>query len=89
MVSKMSESQGSNIITSIAELKEQHPFVPFRIVVTSGKEYLIDTPGNLVEMRTEYFYAYRGGDSFVLIRKNQIVAVERLEGRRTPRRRAS
>ena len=85
----MSESDNTNIVGAILELKGQDPFAPFRIVVTSGTKYLIDTPDNLVEMKSEFFYARRGGESFVLIRKNQIAAVERLEGKRPSRRKAS
>jgi hypothetical protein len=85
----MSESDKTNIIDTILELKEQDPFVSFRIVVTGGTRYLIDTPGNLVELKSEFFYARRGGESFVLIRKNQIAAVERPEEKRSSRRKAS
>jgi hypothetical protein len=85
----MSESNDTNIIGAILELKEQDPFVPFRIVLTSGTKYRIEVAGNLVEMKSEFFYARRGGESFVLIRKNQIAAVERPEERRSSRRKAS
>jgi len=85
----MSESGDTNIIGAILELKEQTPFAPFRIVITSGAKYLINTPGNLVELKSEFFYAPRGGESFVLIRKNQIAAVERPEEKRSSRRKAS
>ena len=78
----MAERDGSNILTAIGDLKERNPFVPFRIVLSSGDKYLIEQPNNLVEMNTEYFYATPGGESFVFLRKNQIAAVERTEGPR-------
>jgi hypothetical protein len=79
---------GHNILDAILELKTREPFVPFRILLTSGDRYLIESGENLVEMKSEYFYARPGGESFVFLRKNQIAAVERPEEKR-PRRKAS
>jgi hypothetical protein len=78
-----------NILNAISDLKNRDPFVPFRILLTSGDRYLIESGGNLVEMKTEFFYAPPGGDSFVFMRKNQIAAVERPDERHTARRKAS
>lgn len=83
----MAESERSHILESIRELKNQDPFTSFAIVVSSGDRYLIEAPQNLVEMRTEFFYAYPGGDKFVLIRINQIVSVERPGSKRATRQR--
>ncbi len=86
----MADSERSNILESIRELRAQSPFAPFAIVLTSGDRNVIEAPGNLVEMRSELFYAYPGGDKFVLIRISQIVAIERPgEGKRRFSRRAS
>ncbi len=73
----MAESEHQSLLENIRELKRREPFAPFQIVVSSGDKYLIENGENLVEMRTEFFYAYPGSDRFVLIRMNQIVAVER------------
>ena len=81
------ESDRKNILDGIRELKNHEPFAPFEIVVSSGDRYRIDAPGNLVEMKTEFFYAYPSSDRFALIRMNQIVTVERLGTERRPRRR--
>jgi hypothetical protein len=85
----MAESEHQSLLQNIRELKNQEPFTPFEIVLSSGDRYLINNGVNLVEMRTELFYAYPGSDRFVLIRMNQIVAVERPQSKRPPRRRAS
>lgn len=86
----MDEAERGNILKSIRELKEQDPFSPFVIIVSSGDRYLIEAPANLVEMKSEFFYAFPGGEKFVLIRINQIAAVEKPgPGRRSPRRKAS
>jgi len=78
-----------NVVRAIEDLKNRDPFVPFSIVVASGDRYRIEAPGNLVAMVSEFFYAYPQSDRFVLIRNNQIVAVERGEEKRPRRRKAS
>ena len=85
----MAEHRDMSLLDAIRELKDREPFVPFRIALTSGDKHLIENPDNLVEMRTEFFYATPGGESFVFLRKNQIAAVERPEPRRSARRKAS
>jgi hypothetical protein len=65
-----------NIIEAIRELKERVPFEPFRIVMTSGDKYQIDHGGNLVEMRTQFFYVNPRTDRFVFMRMSEIAAVE-------------
>ena len=86
------EKPDMELMDVISELKSQDPFVPFDILLTSGDKYLIESGENLVEMRSQYFYAAPGGDRFAFIRKNQIAAVRgfddrRSAGRRTKRRR--
>ena len=85
----MDESKGQSILKSIRELVDQEPFAPFAIVVSSGDRYLIEVPRNFVEMKSEFFYATPKSDRFVLIRMNQIVAVERHEAKRPSRSKAS
>ncbi len=85
----MGKRKEINIIDAIRELKEQEPFVPFRIVMASGDKYLIESGGNLVEMATQYFYASPITDRFVFIRMNQIVGVEHGTGSQIRRRKRS
>jgi hypothetical protein len=82
----MAESEHQSLLENIRELKHREPFGPFQIVVASGD---IENGENLVEMRTEFVYAYPVSDRFVLIRMNQIVAVERPGEKRRMCRRAS
>ncbi|HSI34676.1 MAG: hypothetical protein ACAI43_27505 [Phycisphaerae bacterium] len=83
----MADGERLGVLKQIEELKTQVPFSPFLIVLSSGDRYLIEAPANLVEMKSELFYAFPGGDRFVLIRINQITAVERPEARRQGHRR--
>jgi hypothetical protein len=78
--------ENTNIVSAIMELKAREPFSCFRIVLTGGDRYEIRKPDNLVEMKSEFFYAHPGGESFVFLRKNQIAAVERPEKRSSKRK---
>jgi hypothetical protein len=84
----MAESEQTSLLDTILELKNRDPFRPFKIVLTSGDKYLIESGGNLVEMRTELFYVSPRTDKFVFMRKNQLAAVEHAGNGRS-RRRAS
>jgi len=83
----MAEAEQLGVLQQIRDLKAQDPFSPFLIIISSGDRYTIEAAANLVEMKSELFYAFPGGDRFVLIRINQIVAVERVGTRRNPSRR--
>lgn len=84
-------AENGNIVSAILDLKGREPFVPFRIILTSDDRYLIENGSNLVELKHEFFYAQPGGESFVFLRKAEIVAVERPgdTARRSARRKAS
>jgi hypothetical protein len=76
------ERDSTNIVKAIHELKDRDPFLPFEVVLTSGDKYVIERGANLVELKSEFFYAYPGGEDFVFLRKNQIAAVKGTERRR-------
>ena len=79
----MAKHKEITVVDAIRELKEQDPFQPFRIVMSSGGKYLIENGGNLVEMRTQFFYVSPHSDRFVFLRMSQIAAVEQYERRKT------
>ena len=85
----MAEPEHTNVIDAILDLKAREPFAPFTIVLTSGDRYRIESGANLVELRTEFFYASPRTQRFVFLRKNQIAALEHAEERRPSRRKAS
>ena len=70
------DRETTNIVKAIQELRDREPFVPFSILMTSGNKYVIERGGNLVELKSELFYAMPGGEDFVFLRKNQIAAIE-------------
>lgn len=81
------DRETTSMVKTILELKDQEPYVPFRIVMTSGKEYIIDRGENLMELKSEFFYA-PGRKGFVLMRKSQIASVERGTSRKNGRKSA-
>jgi hypothetical protein len=85
----MAKQEEITVIDTIRELKDQTPFDPFLIVMASGDKYLIERGDNLVEMRTQYFYASPVTDKFVFLRMNQIVGIEHGSGKPTRSRKRS
>ena len=79
----MAEKEESTRDT-IIHFRERDPFVPFRIVMTSGDHYLIDEPVALAIATSQIHYYPRSGLG-IHLRLNQIAAVE--ENGEKPRRR--
>ena len=67
-------------LDTIKHLKRREPFVPFRIVMTSGDRYLIENPDALA-IATSQLHYYPHIGSGVHLRINQITAVEELDER--------
>ena len=59
----------------IRHLKRQDPFVPFRIVMTSGDRYVIEDPDALAIATSQLHYYPRSGMG-VHLRLKQVTAVE-------------
>ena len=81
------ESKDLTLLETIRELKKREPFHAFTIVLSSGDRYKIEIGENLVEMKSEFFYAFPGGEKMTFIRMNQIAAVEEFGRSRRPKRR--
>jgi hypothetical protein len=69
---------GENITTldTIRELKHREPFLPFTIVMTSGDRYIIEDPDAMAIGSSQIFYYLPRSSKFLLLRSNQITAVE-------------
>lgn len=81
----MAETDETTLDT-ILHLKRQDPFVPFRIVMTSGDRYEIENPDALAIASSQLHYYPRSG-SGIHMRLNQVAAVESSGGERRPKRR--
>lgn len=74
---------------NIRELLERDPFVPFRLVLTSGRQYDVVDPQMTVLMKSEIFIAFPDGEHSSLIPLLHVTSVETRpddRSRRTPRR---
>jgi len=74
---------------TIRELKRREPFVPFRIVMTSGEKYLIINPDALAITSSQLHYFPPHKEVAVHMRVNQISSVEVDGGKSSARRKAS
>jgi hypothetical protein len=77
---------------SIRELLHRTPFVPFRLVASSGSTYDITNPELVVVMNREVFIAHGDLDRHSRVPLLHIAAIDTLDGsngagRRGPRRR--
>ncbi len=73
----MAEREETTLDT-IRHLKRREPFMPFRIVMTSGDRYLIDDPDALAIATSQLHYYPRSGFG-IHMRLNQVSAVEEPE----------
>jgi hypothetical protein len=74
-------------LDTITHLKRQEPFVPFRIVMSSGDRYLIENPDALAIATSQLHYYPRTGNG-IHMRLNQIAAAEQNGEKRARRRKA-
>ncbi len=74
---------------NIRELLDRDPFVPFRLVLSSGRHYDVVDPQMTVLLKSEIFIAFPDGERSSLIPLLHATSVDTLpdgRGRRAPRR---
>ncbi|MGN6370368.1 MAG: hypothetical protein ACTHN5_19105 [Phycisphaerae bacterium] len=64
------------MLEAIRELLRKTPFKAFKIVTASGDKYEIDSPELVAIGQSQLSYFFPRSDRWVLIRLNQITAVE-------------
>jgi hypothetical protein len=77
----LAEHEETTSLDTIRELKARSPFIPFRIVLTSGDRYLIENPDALAIGSSQLHYYLPRSDKAIHMRMNQIAAVEELDER--------
>lgn len=78
------------IRNDIRELLAREPFVPFRLNLSSGKNYDVLNPQTTVLLKSEVFIAFPDGEQWSLVPLLHIASIERLgngRGRRNGRSR--
>jgi len=58
---------------------DNDPFVPFRVVVTSGNSFDVTSPYQLAIGETQFDYYFPHSDRKAVVRLNQLVSIETLE----------
>jgi hypothetical protein len=66
------------MIEELRRMVEAEPFVPFRVVLTSGTSYDVTGPWQLVVYPNWMLYLYRAADGEAILRNNQLAAIETL-----------
>ena len=74
------------VLETVRDLRRRDPFVPFRIVMTSGESYTIANSELLAIGRSQLIYCFPQSDRVAHLRLNQIAAVEELETKKNGRR---
>jgi hypothetical protein len=64
------------MIEGLQEMLRREPFIPFRIVTTSGDKYQVKDPELVVIMKSQVFIAQPRSDRFALLRNTEIAAIE-------------
>lgn len=63
----------------IRDLRRRDPFVPFRIVMTSGDAYVVENPDAMAMNDAHVFYCFPKTDRLAYLRISEIIAVETME----------
>ena len=64
------------MLEDLRELLNGDPFVPFRIVLTSGSTYEVTNPFQIAVGETQLNYFYPRSDKWAILRLNQIASFE-------------
>jgi hypothetical protein len=67
------------MLEKLKQLLDQEPFVPFRILLTSGGAYDVTSPYQVALGETKLDYFFPRSDRDATMRINQIVAFEAME----------
>ena len=67
------------MLDDLKEFLRSEPFVPFRIVLTSGSGYDVTTPYQVAIGKTQLDYYFPKSDRKAVLRQNQIASFETLE----------
>ena len=86
----MASENDVGILQTIRDLRRREPFIPFRIVMSSGESFTVENSELLAIGQSQLVYCLPYSDRVAHLRMNQIVTVEELErgknGRRSRRK---
>ncbi|MGF1632664.1 MAG: hypothetical protein ACFCVE_02340 [Phycisphaerae bacterium] len=68
------------MLDDLKQLLAADPFLPFRIVLSNGHGYDVESPYQLALGESQLNYYYPRSDRWAVLRLNQVEALEILEG---------
>ena len=71
------------MLDDLKQWLDNDPFVPFRVVLTSGGSFEVTTPYQLAIGKTQFDYYFPASDRKATVRLNQLVSIETLEERKS------
>jgi hypothetical protein len=74
----MADERDMGVLETIRDLRRREPFVPFRVVMSSGDDYTIADSELLAIGNSQLVYCFPHSDRIAHLRLNQIVAVEEI-----------
>jgi hypothetical protein len=69
------------LLQTVRDLRRRDPFIPFRVVMSSGEDYVIENSELLAIGESQLVYCFPHSDRVVYLRMNQIAAVDDLGSR--------
>jgi hypothetical protein len=67
------------MLDDLKEWLDHEPFVPFRVILTSGTNYAVTSPYQVAIGKTQFDYYFPHSDRKATIRLNQVVEFGTLE----------
>lgn len=74
---------------NIRQMLDREPFLPFRLIMTSGKTYEVASPNSAALLKSEVFVVFPDGERWAHVPFLHIASIETVtngRGRRTTRR---
>ena len=71
------------MIDDLKQWLDNDPFVPFRVVLTSGGVFDVTSPYQLAIGKTQFDYYFPASDRKATVRLNQLLSIETLEERKS------
>jgi hypothetical protein len=71
------------MLDDLKEWLDNEPFVPFRLILTSGGSYDVTSPYQVAIGETQFDYYFPRSDRKAVVRLNQLVSIETLEERKS------
>ena len=82
----MAAEDDLGVLQTIRELRKRDPFIPFRVVMTSGESHVVENSELLAIGQSQLIYCLPHSDRVVYLRLNQIASVVD-EGQKPPAKR--